>query len=457
MSERAIKKCNDVRLHFWRQWLGPESRFPQARSERLKPDRPLPRWAVDALPPDAETVRILDLNAGPVTSLGNQAPGRQIELVPVDPLAHAFRHLLEEQGLESPVPTLFCSAEDILPVFGEEAFDLVYSFNGLDFTRDPVATYRLLLKALKPGGSIITFHEANPPEERINREWYRFFHYTKNTRVVIRQKTYRRDLQDALPEAEITHSIEGNLLRLDVRPAKKPKTVSLSRCLGADSPPPRLISMHIPKCGGTSFRSFLEDLYGNAFRPMYAEAETAPRLAHKLKLDPETRCLHGHFQADAFDGKRPDALKLTWLRHPIERMVSLYFQFHRHPESAEESSFNTRLFEEGWSLLEFAGQPEIRRQVRWYFNAVPLDDFFFIGISERYTECMRLLCHLLGRPAPAALPENNVNPNKKTGAGYALSAYQRHGLESLMAEEIELYRFIEYRLDRQLARAFGRK
>jgi hypothetical protein len=105
--------------------------------------------------------------------------------------------------------------------------------------------------------------------------------------------------------------------------------------------------------------------------------------------------------------------------------------------------------------MEFARQPEMRRQVRWYFNAVPLDDFFFIGVTERYAESMRLLCHLIGRPVPDSLPRANTNPDRQPGKAYALTPAQRSELEGILAEEIELYRFINYRLDRQLALAFG--
>jgi hypothetical protein len=49
----------------------------------------------------------------------------------------------------------------------------------------------------------------------------------------------------------------------------------------------------------------------------------------------------------------------------------------------------------------------------------------------------------------------NMNPDKQPGKRYALPPAQRSELESILAEEIELYRFINYRLDQQLAAAFG--
>jgi SAM-dependent methyltransferase len=383
--------------------------------------------------------------------MGTQVPESSVEVVALDDLAQPLNALLEASGLKAPVPVQFGNIEDVLPRFGEGSFDLITSFNGLDFTDNPIACYRQLVRCLKPGGTIITFHELLDDAERLDNEWFRYFHLIRNGRVVIGQRGYLRDLQDGLPEAAVSWTPEGNLVRIEIRAADEQPPVGLPEVLDSREKLPAIHSMHIPKTAGSSFRRFLEDLYGDGLRCLYDpwDPEAEPELA------PGTRCLHGHFPADAYDRHLPHALKLTWMRDPVERIVSCYFQFHRYPESAGESAFNQRIFTEGWSLMEFARQPEMHRQVRWYFNAVPLDDFFFIGVTERYTESMRLLCHLIGRPVPDSLPRANTNPDKQAGKAYALTPAQRSELEGILAEEIELYRFINYRLDRQLALAFG--
>ncbi len=453
MPESARETCHKVRLAFWERWLSTRSPFPEARAERFRENRPLPEWAFDCIPAGADRIRILDLNAGPVSACGTVAEGIEVELVPVDELAFAYDRLLREAGLVPHVPTRFCSVDDILPTFGPEAFDLIFSFNGLDYTADPVAVYRNLLECLKGHGKIITFNEYGQDESRIHREWFRHTHSLRGERPVIRQKGYQRDLADALPEAAVAFSHENGLLRLELRHVPAPPRAVLPDPVraGPEEPLPLLISMHIPKTAGSSFRAVLDGLYRERLRPMYTLEETAPRYYHRVRLDPRTRCLHGHFQADGFEDRIPGALRITWLRDPVERIVSSYFQFQRHPESARDSEFNERIFAERWSLLEFARREEMRRQVRWYFNAVPLDDFIFIGISDRFEDSMRLFRYLFRLPAPASGPESvNINPTKDPARRYALPRALRLEIEALYDEERHLYQLAEERLDQLL-------
>lgn len=449
-------KAYQTRLAFWANWLGPNCPYPEDRAIRMKVGRPLPDWAVQALPRRNGKVRILDVNAGPASALGTRAKGYDIELVPTDSLGHKFGQLLEQTGLHPPVPTTQCSPEDILVSYGKATFDLIYSSNGLDFTSDPVAIYRELLQCLTPGGRIITFHEAPANEKLFHHEWHRFFHRVRHGRPVIQKKTYRRDLQDALPEATIQVSIESGYIRLEL--ANNPDQHKITRRMPAPisqtDHPPRLISMHLPKVAGSSFRAFLEEVYKDDLRCMYKAEETAPRLVPKLKLAEHIRCVHGHFQADSYDKHLPGAVKITWMRHPVERVVSSYFQYLRNPESADEDEFNKTLINDGWSLLEFARNKSIINQIRWYFNAVPLDDFLFIGISEEFDASMRLFCHLMGIDAPDKIDQANVNPNR-TLSGYTLTDAQRNELSGLYAEEIELYNLVRRRLSVHLRQAFG--
>jgi len=443
-----------ARLRFWRRWLQPDGPYPEARDERLKPGRALPGWAVEALPHPGGSVRVLDVNAGPLTALGDTAAGYDVELIPIDELAWYFDKELEKLGLRPPVRTRHCAPEDVRVTFGETAFDLIYSFNGIGHSADPILVYRELLACLKKEGRIIIFAETSGEVDRFHREGHRHFHALRNGRVILRNKSRSWDLQDALLGAEITAKAEKSLLRIQIRhrPAGK-RPVALKSSLNGALP--EIVSLHIPKSGGSSFRDFLGNLYGNGMRTMYTPEETAPRLIHEVELDPRIRCLHGHFQADAYDHLLPDAVKVTWLRDPIERVVSGYYQFLRHPDTAGDSDFNREFFESGMNLMEFARHENIRASLFWYLNAVPLEDFFFVGLTEAYDDSMRLFCHLLGVPAPASSRTINTNPDKAVTQRYQLSPAHRSELEGLYAGEIELYRFAKYRLEEQLRQAFG--
>ena len=457
MLSPGRKKCLEVRLAFWSRWLGPECPYPEDRALRLTPGRELPGWACDALPKRKKRVRVLDVNSGPVSPLGTVAEGRDVELVAIDSLAHNFNTLMQEAGLTPPVPPLPCAPTDVLVTFGERAFDLVYSSNGLDLTEDPIVIYRQLLGCLKPGGRIITFHETTTDLGRIHREGYRFFHVLRKRRPAIQQKGYRRDLQDALPEARLKASSEHGFLRLEIwKPRHARPRLRFPRGPRARKRLPRMISMHLPKAAGSSFRGFLQHLYGNSLRCLYDAEETSPRLLGKVRLARGTRCLHGHFQADAYDDRLRGAVKITWLRDPVERIVSSYYQYLRNPETAADFDFNKRIIMGGWSLMDFAREESMIRQTRWYFNAVPLEKFLFIGIAEEFGVSLALLCRLLGVEPPESVGNINTNPQKRPESRYALTRAQREELNGLYAEEIELYRYARYRLQAQLDRVFGK-
>src|ERR1700678_709074 len=92
-----------------------------------------------------------------------------------------------------------------------------------------------------------------------------------------------------------------------------------------------VISVHVPKSAGTSFRRVLDEVcgariwdnYGTIFSRDQARAELVP---------PGARIIHGHFIADAFDDLFPRRRLVTWVRHPVERLVSNYHHFLRSPD-----------------------------------------------------------------------------------------------------------------------------
>jgi hypothetical protein len=457
MISTAQQKCLESRLSFWKKWLGKDCPYPEDRAARLKENRTVPDWVLKALPRGKKKVRILEVNSGPVPTLGNKAAGIEIDLVAIDSLGNNLNALLAENQLRVPFPVRQCFPEDVLVSFGPESFDLIFSSNGLDFTSDPVVVYRGLLECLVPQGRIITFHETQNEYSRIHKEGYRFFHILDGGRVQICQKSYKRDLEDALPRASLKARLDGKFLRLElIKTVQPPKSVGSEMPLMRENGLPRMISMHLPKVAGSSFRGFLSEIYGQSLRCMYSVEETAPRFLGSIELDETVQCLHGHFQADAYDNKLPGAVKITWLRDPIERVVSSYFQYQRHPDSANKLDSHGKRLTLGCSLMDFARDEDMIRQVRWYFNAVPLDNFFFIGISEEFSSSLRLLCDLLGVEMPIVIKSTNINPGKTTDR-YSLTKAQKNELTGLYSEEIELYNFARYRLQMQLVDVFGSK
>jgi hypothetical protein len=211
-----------------------------------------------------------------------------------------------------------------------------------------------------------------------------------------------------------------------------------------------IISVHIPKCGGISFQHILRGIYGNRrvwlnYGTIFDRAD-AGRLRH---LVPEgLRCVHGHFLSDAFDWIAPDGDRVTWLRHPVDRVISNYYHFLRHPDPANPCS--RELWARGLTLQKFAELPLMRNEITRYLAGKPLRAFKFVGIMERFAESLRLFGGAFGVPVPACPPRENVNPDGR-GEGYRIPDWLHAHLEALNAQDLAAYTLATGELERRLA------
>ena len=98
-----------------------------------------------------ENYRILDVGAGPATTLGLEIGGACLKIVAIDACSAAYNTMLDEIGIAPPVRTSFGLAETLDLQFGPDSFDLVFSENALDHTNDPVEALQQMVHVVKPG------------------------------------------------------------------------------------------------------------------------------------------------------------------------------------------------------------------------------------------------------------------------------------------------------------------
>jgi hypothetical protein len=172
-----------------------------------------------------------------------------------------------------------------------------------------------------------------------------------------------------------------------------------------------VVSIHVPKCAGTSFRHVLDGLcgpriwynYGTIFSRDQATPDLVPAGA---------QFIHGHFIGDAFDGLFPDRRLVTWVRHPVERVVSNYHHFLRAPDMRDDCC--RAVHENRLGLREFADLDWMRNESNRYLAGKPIDDFEFIGITECFGESMRHFCRVFGFRDVYRMPRENTNPDRTT-------------------------------------------
>jgi hypothetical protein len=183
-----------------------------------------------------------------------------------------------------------------------------------------------------------------------------------------------------------------------------------------------LISVHIPKCAGTSFSTVLGRIYGKSLLGDQVDQPMDPAMpfqkdfaAWKEEQDRKSvpdgvRCIHGHFWAGKYDKQAPDAQRVTWLRHPIKRLLSHYYFWMSKPELPH--SLHKHVVQNKLSFLEFAQLPQVQNTMQNIFlRGRSLDEFDFVGIQEHFAEDLDALCRQMKWPKQQ-MPEERRTVHK---------------------------------------------
>ncbi len=195
-----------------------------------------------------------------------------------------------------------------------------------------------------------------------------------------------------------------------------------------------ILSIHIPKTGGVSVRNVLKEHYGEGFVLHYWQVTDA--FGQPLAEVPATaQCVHGHFQTDQLTGKFPNAKLITWVRDPVERVVSSYY--HRLRAHDWQHPVCQELHAKKLSVGEYAALPEVRNEMSHFFGSKQPEDFHFIGLMEEFDVSFACMTKILGLP-PAAARRDNVNPEKKS-ANYELDCSVRRAILQLNEQDVNLY------------------
>lgn len=220
-----------------------------------------------------------------------------------------------------------------------------------------------------------------------------------------------------------------------------------------------IISMHLPKTAGTSFRLALEEHFGERLLLDYAdrplgqsqeEAEAAATAAAQQSAEMNfagVDCIHGHFLATKY-ASRPDVTFVTWLREPVDRLQSHYMYWRQTPTADNIAPLRRRMLDEDWSFSDFAFQSRLQNFYSQFLAGVPLDAFRFVGITEHYAEDLAEFgASVLG----AEIPVRHLNASDTPAD--SLAPALRAELEEFHSIDVALYRQAlanrEQRLDQQ--------
>jgi hypothetical protein len=170
-------------------------------------------------------------------------------------------------------------------------------------------------------------------------------------------------------------------------------------------PDPMVLSVHVPKTAGTTFRFVLQALhrdrlkfdYGagspltnGLIRHAFYEGDRGGDSAVMLRdayRSGRVSCIHGHFPASRYYPVFPGAEVIFWSRDPVERVISEFFHHrrYRHPGNPVN-----RLVHEGYvNIWQFAKLEEARNVQSRMLDGVPPENISFIGVCECFEDSIQ--------------------------------------------------------------------
>jgi hypothetical protein len=204
----------------------------------------------------------------------------------------------------------------------------------------------------------------------------------------------------------------------------------------------------MPKAAGTSVRLALERHFGAHLKLDYAdrpmrwdrisedavdEAAVA-RSSNRGRDFGAIRCIHGHFLPSKY-GEVPGAVFVTWLRDPVDRVVSHYHHVVRTMNRQQPGPLAQRIMQENWDVERFCLSDELRNiYTRLFLRDFPVERFAFVGIAERFEQQFQSFARTLGADLPMP-PRANVATYSR-----GIAEDLRARIAAWHADDVELYR-----------------
>jgi len=147
-----------------------------------------------------------------------------------------------------------------------------------------------------------------------------------------------------------------------------------------------IISVHIPKTAGSTFQLILKKLFGKKYyHDDPIEGKEVPE---------DVQCIHGHFKATKYLEEFPGAMKIIWLRDPVDRFISEYY--YRRDMASDRPDTRTAFIRAGASLEQITRSPMFHNMMTTFLDGVPLEDFDFIGLTEQFDRDIQRFFNMIG-------------------------------------------------------------
>jgi hypothetical protein len=214
-----------------------------------------------------------------------------------------------------------------------------------------------------------------------------------------------------------------------------------------------IVSVHIPKTGGTSFRHMLQAHFGPRLLLDYGdwpELDTPEAQAHHRRrrdemmgrlgaISTDYDVVHGHFAATKYSDLFSTIRMLCFVRDPYQHAMSAHDYGKRSAASSVPTDHpGIRQFRDMRMTLLDMIETHPNLQSR-YLRNVSLDDFAMIGLTEYFEESIKLFRAIFGIDLGATIARENINPDRE-GAAHQVAPEVREAIDRHCCEDIDLYR-----------------
>lgn len=227
------------------------------------------------------------------------------------------------------------------------------------------------------------------------------------------------------------------------------------------------IFLHIPKTAGTTLNEILKQQYGKKAMHWVTGAKQFESVGEMEQVrDGSIRLFNGHMCFGLHKFLPGEATYITFLRHPVDRAISLYYHIARNPKhpqyetirdcdlslkdyiesdmsTGDAKNFQTRILY-GLSDEKPTNDREmldiVKRNLRKYYAVV--------GLSERFEDSVTLMTQALGWSFPLWV-DQNISKNRPSKAEESHDV--RSLVESVNELDMELYEYASQLLEERIA------
>jgi len=217
-----------------------------------------------------------------------------------------------------------------------------------------------------------------------------------------------------------------------------------------------IVSVHMPKCGGASFKKLLANEFGSNFKkdandkPVNKNEKQrnseAKNFSEKFDLttilDQSSFCIHGHFlpyKYEKLHGQK-NVKFITWLREPKERIASHYYFWKRNENKIPDDGLEElrlKVAKEKWSFEKFIFCDQLQNLYTQFFWNFSIEKFDFIGITENFDEDVQFFSEKYLDKKIDQIPQRNINPKKEKSYFSDLGLIKE--IKSFHKEDYDLY------------------